>query len=272
MKRAPRGRLLLALAIAAVCGMPLAGRSAERSDALDYATVVVIPVAGTLRPMLSEPIRTGKRWRLDLLIEDAKLSSGGPVRRPEGLASLTVEEVGSDVRVSVEVNALGDYGARRSEEGMLLWIDAERREPTAAPAGTPMSIPITGATVQSIPESRAQEAPVAPGGTNWVGLIVLAVGAAGAGAAVRHVRRNGLPAWVDDLGSNAMPKLRELLPRGRTAEAEPEPDETPRRPFGKTPSDPRGRSAEIGDAFRVQPETPASGIAALVATNENDAE
>jgi hypothetical protein len=223
---------------------------------------------------LSEPIRAGKRWRLDLVIEDAKLSSGGPVRRPEGLASLTVEEVGSDVRVSVEVTVLGDYGARRSEEGMLLWIDAERREPVAAaPPDAPTSIPITGATVQPQPVSRAQEAPVAPPGTNWTGLIVLAVGAAGAGGAVRHVRRNGWPAWADELRSNAVPKLRELLQRGRAPEAaDTEPDETQRVPFGRTPTDPRGRSAEIGDAFRVQPERPASGIAALVATNENDAE
>jgi hypothetical protein len=32
--------------------------------------------------------------------------------------------------------------------------------------------------------------------------------------------------------------------------------------------DPRGRSAEISDAFRVEPEKPASGIAALAATDD----
>jgi hypothetical protein len=241
--------------------------------------VVVIPVAGTLRPRLSEPIRAGRRWRLDLVIEDAKLSIGAPVKRPTGVASLTVEEIGSDVKVSIEAAALGDYGARRSEEGMLLWIDAVRREPVVAAAapGSPTSIPITGAAAQPQPvrSSRAQEAPVAPESASWTGLIVLAIAAAGAGAAVRHVRRNGWPAWADDLRANAVPRLRLLLGGGSAADepdvTEAQPDEAPRVPFGRPP-DPRGRSAEIGDAFRVQPEKPASGIAALVATNENDAE
>lgn len=147
---------------------------------------------------------------------------------------------------------------------MLLWIDAERKEP------------VSGATVQAQPASRAQGRPVAPEGTNWTGLIVLAIAAAGAGAAVRHVRRNGWPTWAEELRSNAVPKLDKLLARGRAAgspgEAGAEPGEAPRVPFGKPAADPRGRSAEIGDAFRVQPERPASGIAALVATNENDAE
>lgn len=291
MRRAPRGRLLLALATAAVFAVAQAGR-AEPDGALDYATVgrvvarfvdgrtvVVIPVAGTLRPRLSEPIRAGRRWRLDLVIEDAKLSIGAPVKRPTGVASLTVEEIGSDVKVSIEVAALGDYGARRSEEGMLLWIDAVRREPVVAAAapGSPTSIPITGAAAQPQPvrSSRAQEAPVAPESASWTGLIVLAIAAAGAGAAVRHVRRNGWPAWADDLRANAVPRLRLLLGGGSAADepdvTEAQPDEAPRVPFGRPP-DPRGRSAEIGDAFRVQPEKPASGIAALVATNENDAE
>jgi hypothetical protein len=283
----------MALAAAAVCAVPRAGR-AEWVDALDYATVgrvvarlvdgrtvVVIPVAGTLRPRLSEPIRAGKRWRLDLVIEDAKLSISAPVKRPAGVASLTVEEVGSDVKVSIEVVELGDYGARRSEEGMLLWIDAVRKEPVvaAAPSGLPTSIPITSAAAQpqQVRSSRAQDAPVAPESTGWTGLIALAIGAAGAGAAVRHVRRNGWPAWADDLRANAVPRLRALFVGGGSAAEEPDvteaqPDEAPRVPFGRSPSDPRGRSAEIGDAFRVQPEKPASGIAALVATNENDAE
>ncbi|HUF69631.1 MAG TPA: hypothetical protein VMM79_13390 [Longimicrobiales bacterium] len=292
MKIAPRGTPLLALAIAAygIVAQPgsAAGpvAAAEGVDTRDYATVgrvvarfvdgrtvVVVPVAGTLRPRLSEPIRAGKRWRLDLVIEDAKLSSGVPVRRPEGVVALTVREVGSDVRVSVEVDVLGDYGVRRSEEGMLLWIDAGRKAPSV---NGPTTVPVAGSAVMPGSAGRGQEAPVAPPGTNWVGMIALAIAAAVAGAAVRYVRRNGWPGWATDLRENAVPRIRELLVGAQSSGAAG-PDtagavdggESHRVPFGTPPADPRGRSAEIGDAFRVQPEKPASGIAALVAANEN---
>jgi hypothetical protein len=300
MKIAPRGMPLLALAIAAygvvahpgsAAGPVAAAEGVDTSR--DYATVgrvvarfvdgrtvVVVPVAGTLRPRLSEPVRAGKRWRLDLVIEDAKLSIGAPVRRPEGVASLTVREVGSDVRVSVEVDVLGDYGVRRSEEGMLLWIDAERRAPVEAPpVNGPIAAPVAGSAEMPGSVRRGQDAPVAPAGTNWVAMIALAIAAALAGAAVRYVGRNGWPGWATDLRANAVPRIRELLVGAQSSGAAG-PDtagavdggESHRVPFGTPPADPRGRSAEIGDAFRVQPEKPASGIAALVAANENDNE
>lgn len=287
MRRAPRGNLLLALAITTVCSLPQPARGKEPIDALDYATVgrvvtrfvdgrtvIVIPVAGPLQPKLSEPIRVGRRWRLHLVLEDAKLAIVAPARRGEGVASLSVREDGSDVRITVDVDALGDYGARRSEEGLLLWIDAERKTPVeAVPPSTPTTIPLTGGGAMAMPEvARAQEPPARHERRNWVGWIGLVVLAAGTGAAVRSVRRNGWPDWVADL----TPAL-----RGRRSEAEPAGEPTGAAsadgkeaevPFGATPADPRGRSAEIGDAFRLEPEKPASGIAALVATNDNDAQ
>jgi hypothetical protein len=76
-----------------------------------------------------------------------------------------------------------------------------------------------------------------------------------------------------------VPRIRELLVGAQSSGAAGpdtagavDGDESHRVLFGTPPADPRGRSAEIGDAFRVQPEKPASGIAALVAANENDNE
>jgi len=291
MRRAPRVLSLLALAITAVCLLPQHGRGAGPVIPLDYATVgrvvsrvvdgrtvVVIPVAGAVHPKLSEPIRIGKLWRLVLVIEGARLSIAAPVRQQEGLAALTVEEVGSDVRITADVKRLGDYGTRPSEEGMLLWIDPDRRTPVeaAAPATSTAGPASTGATASRT--SQEHRPAVKRDGSNWGGMIGLVVAAAVAGAVVRHVRRNGAPAWSKGLWSKAEPLIRGRLnggtPRDVAAAVSPDVTEEPgsRLPFASPPADPRGRSAEIGDAFRVEPERPASGIAALVAANDNDAE
>lgn len=294
MRRAPRGSLLLALATTAFCLLPQPARGTGiESDeaALDYATVgrvvtrfvdgrvvIVVPVAGVLRPDLSEPIRAGRRWRLDLVLEDARLAIDAPARKGEGLAALSVREVGNDVRITVEVNRLGDYGTRRSEEGLLMWIDAERREPVPPlSASTPTSIPVTGSAAAPAPVSVAQTPPARPVRRNWVGWIGLVIAAAAAGGAVRSVRRNGWPDWVVDLRSSIASAVRERIGGREPVQTAAEPaaggeGAAGKVPFGNGSSDSRGRSVEIGDAFRVQPEKPASGIAALVTTNENDAE
>lgn len=273
----------MALAAAVFCILPDDGRADDARLGRDYATVgrivvrvvegrtvIVVPVAGRLQPTLSEPFRVGNHWRVYLTIQDARLSVGGRPRRAAGVLSLDAEEIDGDVRIAIDVDELGEYGARRSEEGILLWIDAERRPVIAA---APV---VTGSEAESVPPAAgpaaAQTAPA--GGSGRAGLIVLAALAAAAGGVVRYVRRNGIPDGVRDVASGILPAIRERLSGGRTAEAAPVPapgvsDE--RVPFQNASVDPRGRSAEIGDAFRLEPERPASGIAALAATiHDND--
>jgi hypothetical protein len=222
-------------------------------------TLVIVPIAGPVRIKLSEPFRAGSRWRLYLTIEDARLSlGGGKPKRPEGVLALTATEISGDVRIAIDVAKLGDYGARRSEEGVIIWIDDKPRAVTAteaAAAGQPLSLP----TARQTPV----EAP-AQGGGGLARTVLLTLVAGGFGWAVRYVRRNGVPDWARDAASQAGPRLRELV-FGRPAQGNRSP--TDRR--GNAPiMDPRGRSAEIGDAFRVEPEKPPSGIAALASTDE----
>ena len=283
MRSAPRCGLQFILVIVALCSVPQRGRAGGLAFIRDYATVgrvvvrvvdgrtvVVVPVAGRLRPRLSEPLRTGNRWRLDLTIEDARISIAMPKRKTAGVESLTVTEVGADVRITVIVSRLGEYGARRSEEGLLFWIDSERPPPVPASSSTPI-------TTGSVMPARSQEpvsAPVAESGGNRVGIMALAALAAIAGLTVRRVRRSGMPAWATAAAARATPMVKAKLfgaepETSRGSQPAPERAEPRSVPFQNAVSDPRGRSAEIGDAFRIEPETPASGIAALVATKDN---
>jgi hypothetical protein len=223
-------------------------------------TLVIVPIAGPIRMKLSEPFRTGNRWRLYLTIEDARFSIGGSGRpkRPEGVLSLSATEVSGDVRITIEVAKLGDYGARRSEEGLIVWIDDEPR-PAASAAAAASGLESVGA----LAAGGAEPAPEpADGGAGWGRSLLLTVVAGGLGWAVRYVRRNGVPDWA---ASQAGPRLRELV-FGRASNGNRPPD---RR--GNTPiMDPRGRSAEIGDAFRVEPEKPPSGIGGLTRADEGN--
>jgi hypothetical protein len=222
-------------------------------------TLVIVPIAGPIRMKLSEPFRTGNRWRLYLTIEDARLSLGGlsKPRRPEGVLSLSATEVSGDVRIAIDVAKLGDYGARRSEEGLIVWINDAPRPVTAGRAAVATAAP---ATPPSPPEATAAE------GTGFARTVLLTLVAGGFGWAVRYVRRNGVPAWARDAASHAGPRLRELV-FGRPSPAHRSPQD---RRANAPIMDPRGRSAEIGDAFRVEPDKPPSGIASLARADEGN--
>jgi hypothetical protein len=271
----PRRGLLILLATAAVSAQPGPSRAAGRDMIRDFATVgsivvrrvdrrtvVVVPVKGPLQAKLSEPYRVGNRWRLYLTIENARMSiRGAKINRPEGLLAIDAGEISGDVRLSIEVKALGDYGARRSEEGMILWVDDEPR-PIARTGGS-IAEDLAG-SVQPVvkpagvaPGVKPAAAPAREGGTGgFVRLVLLVALAAGGGLVLQRVRRDGMPEWAQAAG----PRLRRVL---GMKTADPAGSSAPRS-AGKAPViDPRGRSAEIGDAFRVEPDRPPSGIAAL---------
>jgi len=282
MRSVPRCGLQFMLVIVALCSVPQRGRADGLAVIRDYATVgrvvvrvvdgrtvIVVPVAGRLSPRLSEPMRVGNRWRLDLTIEDARISIAMPRRKSETIESLTVTEVGSDVRITAVVNRLGDYGARRSEEGLLFWIESEGPERAVS-----SMVPITTSSALAAMPQEPAPAPAPEQDGGRFGIIVFAALAAGAGLVVRWVRRNGVPAWANEVMANTGPMIKAKLfgaepDTSRGNDSEPAGAATPRVPFQNAVSSPRGRSAEIGDAFRVEPETPASGIAALVATKDN---
>jgi hypothetical protein len=227
-------------------------------------TVVVIPISGPVRPKLSEPFRVANRWRLYLTIEDARMSiRGSRINKPEGVLAISVAEVSGDVRLTVDVKALGDYGARRSEEGLILWIDENPRPVMAAsPAGAPVEAPAPVAPGRASASPAKATAQPTGGGGRGFRMAFLAILAAGGGWALQWVRRNGTPEWAQAIG----PGLRALA-FGK----KPTPPAAPARPqaAGRAPViDPRGRSADIGDAFRVEPETPPSGIAALATPDQ----
>jgi hypothetical protein len=227
---------------------------------MEGRTVVIVPVAGPIRMKLSEPFRSGNRWRFYLTLEDARLSiRGAKPKRPEGVLALSVTEVSGDVRITIDVAKLGDYGARPSEEGLIVWIDDEPRAAVNPDAATPVEAPISPA-----PQAARSVESADSGGGGLGRMVLLAIVGGGLGWAVRHVRRNGVPEWGRGAAAQAGPKLRELV-FGRTVQGNPAPTERQSR---APMMDPRGRSAEISDAFRVEPEKPASGIAALAATDE----
>ncbi len=286
MLAVPRGgRILLA---AAALGVLPQRSSAEVPAGRDYATVgnivsrrvegrtiVVVPIAGTLNARLSEPFRVGDHWRLYLTVEDAKLAFRGvKPHRPEGVMSLAASEDGVDVRIAIDVAKLGDYGARRSEEGMLIWIDDQRsvRAPdTAVAVVTPEVAPAPPA----VSRAAAPRAAEPPRGGGWMRIVLFVVLAAGAGLAVRHVGRNGTPEWLSGGLAGLGPRLRALV-SGSRGSAEPSVKKTgapAAKAAVRTPlmmTDPRGSSADIGDAFRVEPDMPPSGIAALAGSNHAD--
>jgi hypothetical protein len=268
--------LLVAFLAAAFLGGPGSGRAERIAMDRDFSTVgrivtrvvegrtvVVIPVAGPARVRLSEPFRISNHWRLYLTIEDARLSFRGSDRkRPEGLMGLEVAEIGNDVRLRIDVRSLGDYAARPSEEGYLVWIDSEPRP--VLPAASPLLAPSAPVATSSEPVP-----PRAPGRSPWAGGLFLGLLAAVAGLAVRHVRRHGLPSGVADFAAGAVPGIRKVLfgsPRATTSGSRGN-AERPKLDMERVP---RGRSADIGDAFRVEPETPPSGIAALATTQGTD--
>jgi hypothetical protein len=153
---------------------------------VDGRTVVLVPIAGTRRLNLSEPFRFRNRSRLYLTIGDAKMGIPAPPRKGEGLLGLEVIERDGDVRITIDVAALGDYGMKPTEGGILLWVDAEAppRVVTAQPATPPV-----GAAAP-----KRKEADVPPrdtGGGGLAGLLVLSGLAAMAGVGVRKLRSEG---------------------------------------------------------------------------------
>jgi len=273
MRYSPRRGLVVLLATAALWTLPGPSRAVGRDVIRDFATVgsilvrrvdkrtvVVVPVKGPLQAKLSEPFRVGSRWRLYLTIQNARMSiRGARINKAEGVLAIDVSEFSNDVRLTVEMKVLGDYGARRSEEGMILWVDDEPRpvsrmggsiaEDLAAAALAPA--PGAPSAKPAAQESRSN------GDGGFVRLVLLFVLAAGGGLVLQRVRRDGLPEWAQAAG----PRLRQVL--GMKA-AQGSAAVSPKRATGRAPvTDPRGRSAEIGDAFRVEPDRPPSGIAAL---------
>ena len=278
MRTPRRVGILVAFAAAAFLGVPVTGRAERVATDRDFSTVgrivtrvvegrtvVVIPVAGPVRVRLSEPFRVSNHWRLYLTVEDARLSIRGIVqKKPVGLLGLEVAEVGNDVRLRIDVRVLGDYAARPSEEGYLVWIDSESRP--VLPAVTPL--PAEQGSVERASEPVPPPAPGRTGGS-WVGGLFLGLFAAAAGLALRHVRRHGIPDGVADMLAGAVPRIRKVLfgpPRATTGGIQ-EKAERPKLGFER---DPRGRSADIGDAFRVEPDKPPAGIAALATTQGTD--
>ena len=275
MTGTPRRGLQFLLVTAAVCTLAGPSRTAARDGFRDFATVgsivvrrvesrtvVVIPIAGPVKAKLSEPFRVTNRWRLYLTIEDARMSiRGSKISRPEGVLAISATEVSGDVRLAVDVTRLGDYGARRSEEGLILWIDDEPR-PRAEMLGS-----LTGAVespvVPTLARAAAEPVHARSSGGGWLRLVLLGILAAGGGLVLQRVRRDGLPEWAQAAG----PRLRQLV-GGKAAQESAA--RTPTRGTGRSPViDPRGRSAEIGDAFRVEPDRPPSGIAALAASDDD---
>jgi hypothetical protein len=274
MKNSPRRGLLVLLATAALWTVAGPGRAVGRDVTRDFATVgsivvrrvdkrtvIVIPVKGPLQAKLSEPFRVGNRWRLYLTFTNARMSiRGAKINRPEGVLAIDASELSNDVRLTVDLKLLGDYGARRSEEGMILWVDDESK-PVSRVGGTiaddlaAAALPVAAAAggKPAEPVTQASDS----GGGGFVRIVLLVALAAVGGVVIQRVRRDGLPEWAQA----AEPRLRRVL--GLKA-AQESAAVSPTRVTGRAPViDPRGRSAEIGDAFRVEPDRPPSGIAAL---------
>lgn len=215
--RGPRRRgLLLAVVGAALLSTPGGTRGARRAEAftvareyatvgrvltrrVDGRTVVLIPVKGPVRPRLSEPFKVGNRWRLYLTLEGARVGIIARPRVGEGVLDLTVEETGSDVRISVDVAQLTTYGTKPSEEGLLLWLEddatAEHRAEEQARA-----LPIIGDGPRLASQDVAPEPE--PEGAGWIRLALLLAAAAGAGLGFRWLRRRGtMPAWLESAGA-----------------------------------------------------------------------
>lgn len=158
---------------------------------VDGRTVVLVPIAGTIRLRLSEPFRVRNRSRLYLTVVDAKLGIPAPPRKGEGVLGLEVRERDGDVRIAIDLAVLGDYGMKPTEGGILLWIDPERplRIATAEPVTPPKKIETS--------ERREAAAPTGEsGGNGWAGFLVLSGLAAMAGVGVRTLRTEG---GVEDL-------------------------------------------------------------------------
>jgi hypothetical protein len=168
------------------------------SRRVDGRTIVLIPVAGPVRPRLSEPFRVGARWRLYLTLEGAQLGINARPRIGAGVLNLTVTEAGSDVRIAVDVSSLTSYGTKPSEEGLLLWIEdeatAEHRAREQARA-----LPVIGEGPRlAAAEPPPEPEPESPG---WLRLVLLLVVAAGLGLAFRWWRKRGtMPHWVAAAG------------------------------------------------------------------------
>jgi hypothetical protein len=150
---------------------------------VDGRTVVIVPIAGPMRVRLSEPFRLRNRSRLYLTIIDAKLGIPAPPRRGEGVLGLQVTETGVNVRIAIDLAALGDYGMKPTEGGILLWVDPE---PPLRPSEAMQGLPAIPAG--TLPEGS--DAPAVTGGRG-IALLVLAGLAAGAGIGARRLRAKG---------------------------------------------------------------------------------
>ena len=229
--RWPRRRgLLLAIAVAALLSAPGGTWGAHPDDSIaaarEYAsvgrvlsrridgrTVVLIPVAGPVRPRLSEPFRVGSRWRLYLTLEGARLGINTTPRPGQGVLKLEVTETGSDVRVAVDVAALTSYGTKPTEEGLLLWIEDEATAEHRAQEQE-QALPVIG-DGPALADTRAAPEPE-PDRGGWLRMALLLAAAAGLGLGFRWWRRKGtVPAWVQTarglLGSAFLAALREKV-------------------------------------------------------------
>lgn len=171
------------------------------SRRVDGRTVVLIPVAGPVRPRLSEPFRVGNRWRLYLTLEGARLGINAKPRPGQGVLDIAVAEAGSDVRIAVDVASLTSYGTKPAEEGLLLWIEdeatAEHRAQEQAQA-----LPVIGDGPTTLSGIEEAPPPEPAGDSGWLRFVLLLVTAAGLGLAFRRWKRKGsMPAWVADAGA-----------------------------------------------------------------------
>jgi hypothetical protein len=185
-------------AVAVVLGLGVVIASPARA-ARDYATVgrivtrvvegrtvVLVPIAGTMRLRLSEPFRLNNRSRLYLTIVDAKLGIPVPPRKGEGVLGMEVTERDGDVRIAIDFRALGDYGMKPTEGGILLWVDPE--PPLRAAPADPAVVP---AGVKAPERMEAKASPQESQGGGIAGLLILSGLAAIAGVGVRTLRTEG---------------------------------------------------------------------------------
>jgi hypothetical protein len=217
MRRPRRRGLLLAILGAALLSSPGGTWGARLADgpplAREYAsvgrvlsrrvdgrTVVLIPVAGPVRPRLSEPFRVGNRWRLYVTLEGARLGINAEPRLGPGVLDIVVAEAGSDVRIAIDVPSMTSYGTKPAEEGLLLWIEDEgTAEHRAQEQARALPVIGDGPTVDPV---REPAPPDPPGSTGWVRFLLLVLAAAGLGLAFRGWKRRGtMPAWVAAAGA-----------------------------------------------------------------------
>jgi hypothetical protein len=98
---------------------------------------------------------------------------------------MQVTERDGDVRIAIDLKALGDYGMKPTEGGILLWVDPEPplRTAPADPAVVPAGV--------KAPERMEAASPQESQGGGLAGLLILSGLAAIAGVGVRTLRTEG---------------------------------------------------------------------------------